>query len=105
MTDPTRKIGEAMLGTEAVEVVVKSPTGLALIGQNLTRIAAVVGALAFTVGGIFAFFLPQPWAVTACAVCTSIVLLTTQITGISPGVRTQAGAAPVVANPKVGPPA
>ncbi len=111
MPDPTNPhrleglppLGQPALGAQPVSVVERSPTGIALLGQNVTRIAATIGALAFLAGTVLAMFLPQPWAVTGASVCGAIVLLTTQITGISPGIRTQTGAAPVVEKPRVGP--
>ena len=95
-TDPTRKIGEPQLGLNTVAVVERSPTGIALLGQNVVRIATVVVGLAAVGLGIFPLFLPQPWAVTGAAVCAAIVGLGATLGIASPGVRSQPGAAPVV---------
>ena len=113
MPDPTNphrleglpSLGSPAYGIQPVAVVERSPTGVALLGQNLIRIASVVGGLAVLVGGIFALFLPQPWAATGAAICASVALVATKIEAMGPGIRTQAGAQPVVEQqPRVGPP-
>lgn len=64
-----------------------SPTGIAVLGQTVVRIAVVAQALSTAVGGIFALFLPQPWAVTGCAVCAGVFAVAGVVTGVGPGVR------------------
>ncbi len=78
---------EPKLGLAPVEVIARSPTGIAMIGQTLTRLAVGVQALAAAVGGVFALFLPAPWAVTGAAVCAGVYAVCGVITGASPGVR------------------
>ena len=101
--DPTRLIGEPMMGMGPVAIT-RSPTGIALLGQKVVRIASAAQALSGALGGIFATFLPAPWAVTACAICGGVFAVATVITGAGPGVRTDVGPAPIVQAPRIGPP-
>lgn len=84
--DPHRKIGEPLLGLAPVPVTA-SPTGVALLGQNLIRVVSVVGGLAMLVGGIFAVFLPQPWAVTGASISAAVAALALKIEAMGPGLR------------------
>ncbi len=84
------------MGLTPVAVVERSPTGLAVLPQVLVKILTVVVGLAALGVGVFSMFLPAPWAVTALAVCSAIVGLGAAFGIASPGIRNQAGAAPVV---------
>ncbi len=95
---------EPKMGLQPVENANVSPTGVALLGQNIVRVASVIGGLAVLVGGIFALFLPQPWAVTGAAICASVVLLATKIEAMGPGIR-KAAPESKVETPRIGPPA
>jgi len=105
-------LGEPALGLSPVAVVERSPTGVALLGQTLVRIASIVGGLAVLAGGVFALFLPQPWAVTGVAICGSVALIATKIEAMGPGLRREVGTQPVTlaqppaapSAPRVGPP-
>ncbi len=79
------------LGLAPVDVVERSPTGLALLPQILVRIGTVVTAIAAIGIPIFSAMLPAPWAVTGVAVCTSICGLGAALGFASPGIRTQPG--------------
>lgn len=103
MTDPTRPIGTPMLGVTPVAVVERSPTGLALIGPVLVKVGTVLAALAAVGTVVFSAMLPAPWAVTGLMVCSSITAALVALGIASPGVRTQAGPAPVE-TPRIGPP-
>lgn len=103
--DPSRKIGEPMLGLTPVAVVERSPTGLALIGPILTRAGLVIAALAAVGQVAFGAMLPAPWAVTGLAICSAVTAACVALGIASPGIRAPGtnGAAPVVESPRVGP--
>ncbi len=88
-------LGEPALGTANISVVERSPTGIALLGQNVVRVATVIVGLAAVGLGIFPMFLPQPWAVTGAAICAAIVGLGATMGIASPGVRAGQGTQPV----------
>lgn len=90
------------LGEAPVAVVVRSPTGIAMIGPVLVKVGTVLAALAAVGSVVFAALLPAPFAVTGLAVCASITAAMTALGVASPGVRSQPGAAPVVEAPRVG---
>ena len=96
---------EPKLGLTPVAVVERSPTGLAVLPQVAVKVATVLVGLAAIGVPIFSTMLPAPWAVTALAVCSSIIGIGTVLGIASPGVRKEAGAQPVVEQqPRVGPP-
>lgn len=101
---------EPKMGLAPVAVVEHSPTGLALVGQTLTRWAVGIGAFATLVAvtcGTLATAVPvtAPWAVPAAAIAGAVVLVCNQVTGASPGLRKEAGPQPVMEPPppRIGP--
>lgn len=90
ITEGTTMANEAE--DKRVEAIPRSPTGLAILPQVLIKVATVVVGLATVAGGIFAIFLPAPWAVTGAAICGSIIGLGATLGISSQGIR----AAPVV---------
>ena len=92
------------MGLAPVQVVERSPTGLALLPQVAVKIATVLVGLAAIGIPVFTTMLPAPWAATGLAICSSIIGIGTVLGIASPGVRKEAGAQPVVEQPRVGPP-
>lgn len=87
---------EPKMGIQPVPVVERSPTGIAMVGQTLVRIATGAKALALTVAGIVVLLPPMPWTVQVLTVCAGVYGVSELITGAGPGIRKEAGAAPVL---------
>jgi hypothetical protein len=117
MTDEIQKPpfpSEPKLGLDPVQVVERSPTGLALLPQMAVKVAVVVVGLAAVGIPIFTAMLPAPWAATGLAICSSIVGLGTVLGIVSPGARASPGTQPVTLaapavppsspTPRIGPP-
>ncbi len=101
-TDPTRKIGEPLLGMAPVAVVPRSPTGVALFSQYALKIAIFVVGVAAIALELPSMGLALPAGVLTAA---GIAMKVGVLLGIgSQGLRTQVGPAPIVQAPRVGPP-
>lgn len=87
---------EPKMGLQPVPVVERSPTGIALVGQTFVRVATGAKALALLVGGVLVVLPPLPWTMTALAICAGVYGVAELITGAGPGIRKEAGAAPVL---------
>lgn len=97
-------LGSPAIGLAPVAIVERSPTGLAVLPQVAVKIATVLVGLAAIGIPVFTTMLPAPWAATGLAICSSIIGIGTVLGIASPGVRKEAGAQPVVEQPRVGPP-
>lgn len=87
---------EPKMGVTPVPVVERSPTGLAVVGQTLVKVATGAKALALLVGGIVAMVPPMPWTTQVFVVCAGVYGIAELITGMGPGIRKEPGAAPVL---------
>jgi len=115
MPDPTNPnrlegspaLGEPALGVQPVAVVERSPTGLALVPQYVTRIALVLVAVAGVVVTLPSMGVALPPVVLTIA--GAVLAIGTALGIASPGVRSKPGTVEgqVVSKteaPRVGPP-